>query len=130
MGTNYYLYGVPCPCCGNRPPPYHIGKSSAGWYFTLHIDPAKGISGLDDIMALCEKPGALIRDEYGDAVPLSKLRSIITDRMWKTSPSSDIFLPQNKAEIGVNGLVRMLVDGQFCIGHGPGTWSLCLGEFS
>ena len=33
MGTNYYLYGDICKCCGKADTIYHIGKSSAGWQF-------------------------------------------------------------------------------------------------
>ena len=44
MGTNYYLSSKPCSCCGRKDSQRHIGKSSAGWVFALHVypDQAKG----------------------------------------------------------------------------------------
>ena len=62
MGTNYYLYQKPdCECCGRPFEPLHIGKSSAGWCFALHIMPEDGISTLLDWCALWSAPGAFIR---------------------------------------------------------------------
>lgn len=38
MGTNYYLHSQdPCEHCGRSYPELHIGKSSAGWVFALHV---------------------------------------------------------------------------------------------
>lgn len=45
MGTNYYAeYQPPCPTCGRQDPPLHIGKSSAGWCFSLHVIPELGLN--------------------------------------------------------------------------------------
>jgi len=48
MGTNYYLHENVCESCGRSDEPLHIGKSSAGWVFTLRIYPDKGINSLED----------------------------------------------------------------------------------
>ena len=113
MGTNYYLYERPrCETCGGASKPLHIGKSSYGWVFSLRIDPADGIKTLDDWRLAWSQPGAYIEDEYGDKVSIDKLESIITDR---THPVS---------------LRRHTIDGRHCVGHGDGTWDLCIGEFS
>lgn len=40
------------------------------------------------------------------------------------------FLEMNNAELGPNNLLRHKIDGQFCIGHGEGTWDYCIGDFS
>ena len=42
MGTNYYLHRPrtnECEHCGraDEAPPLHIGKSSSGWCFSLHV---------------------------------------------------------------------------------------------
>lgn len=49
MGTNYYLHTKPdCECCGRGFEPLHIGKSSGGWCFSLHVMPEDNINTLDD----------------------------------------------------------------------------------
>ena len=37
MGTNYYLETDACDKCGRGDGPLHIGNSSAGWCFALHV---------------------------------------------------------------------------------------------
>ena len=110
MGTNYYLQKE-CPECGHR---YraHIGKSSGGWCFSLHVDPENDIRDIDDWEALCEKDGWQIVNEYGEKKAWMELYLCITDRGC------------------VGGLLRHPIDGTHCIGHGSGTWDLITGEFS
>lgn len=48
MGTNYYYYQDVCPHCGKPDKKLHIGKSSGGWYFSLHIIPEEKIFNLKD----------------------------------------------------------------------------------
>lgn len=45
MGTNFYFYENPEI---NEEDALHIGKSSAGWCFSLHIIPELGIRDLSD----------------------------------------------------------------------------------
>lgn len=112
MGTNYYLHPKPdCECCGRPLEPLHIGKSSGGWCFALHVDPDKGINTLDDWRKLWAYPGTLIRNEYGDTVHVEDMERIITNRTWQGD------FPQRHT------------DGH-CIGHGEGTWDYITGEFS
>ena len=99
MGTNYYININP-----NKQ--YHIGKSSYGWNFSLHVEPSEGINSLQDIKRLWV--GKTIQDEYDDVVTKRKMLNLITKRQ--------------------HGLSRHEVS-QFCIGHGPGTWDLLIGEF-
>ena len=47
MGTNYYLT-EDCECCGRAFPDLHIGKSSGGWCFSLHVIPSEGLNSLDE----------------------------------------------------------------------------------
>lgn len=85
MGTNYYLKETPkppCECC-KRPyetPNLHIGKSSAGWCFSLHVMPEQGIDSLADWQREWAKPGTHIVDEYGRRIPTEDMLSIITER--------------------------------------------------
>ena len=83
MGTNYYHERTPltdavCPRCHraceqcegeNR---IHIGKSSAGWTFLFHAtDTIRSYA--DWLVAL--EAGGIIRDEYGDVIPLADFRA-------------------------------------------------------
>ena len=114
MGTNYYLHQKPdCECCGRPFEPLHIGKSSGGWCFTLHVMPEDNINTLDDWKFLWDQPGTYIRNEYGEKVTPEEMLKIITNRTWKGE------FPR-----------RHELDGAHCIGHGEGHWDYILGEFS
>jgi len=114
MSTNYYLHKEPpCECCGRPYESLHIGKSSAGWAFSLHVIPEDGINDLDDWEALWSEDGAYITDEYDMTIQPDEMMSIITERSWHDGP-----------------LLRHQIDGSFCIAHGRGTWDLIPGEFS
>lgn len=143
MGTNYYLEAEqrpPCECCGRgyETPRQHIGKSSGGWCFSLHVDPEAGIHDLDDWRARWRLPGAVIRDEYGDVHTPEAMEAIITGRGrpgrdWGAGPHGypdwATFHSRNHSEPGPRGLLRHRADGRFCLGHGAGTWDLIAGEF-
>ena len=71
MGTNYYLHEPPtnkCEHCGRQDEkePLHIGKSSVGWVFALHIIPEMGIEDLEDWIPLFNS-GASMTMEYWDS---------------------------------------------------------------
>lgn len=139
MGTNYDWYESdantwfgpktdPCPHCHRPYEPdkgIHIGKSSAGWTFSLHIYPEKGIYNLEDWVERFNRPGSVILDEYGSTVDSKKMLSIITERSSRGQLPTRYEYPA-----GPNGLLRCKIDGYHCIAHGPGTWDLCVGEFS
>ena len=140
MGTNYYLY-IPekeaCEHC-KRPATYipsnrlHIGKSSAGWYFSLHVIPERGINDLIDwiLFMTFAPPGTEIKDEYGRSVDFKSLMDVIT-RRYHPHPVkwSQSMLRQNDAVQAQHGLVRFRLSPH-CIGHGSGTWDLIVGDFS
>jgi len=115
MGTNYYLHTEPpCECCGKpRGEELHIGKSSGGWCFALHVVPEDSINTLDDWRALWTQPGSSIRNEYGEKVTREEMERVITQRRWRDGMPS-----------------RHVVDGGHCLGHGDGTWDYITGEFS
>ena len=130
MGTNYYLESNACPTCGKpEKEPLQIGKSSAGWCFALHVIPEEHLNSLDDWKAMFAMPGTRIVDEYGAVIPVDEMVKRITERSWPRKPDHTFNYEGNYAEPGPNGLVRHKI-GQYCVGHGEGTWDLIPGYFS
>lgn len=74
MGTNYYLTEQTCACCG-RQEHQHIGKSSAGWTFSL-----SGASGLRSWHEWKDKlttSTGEINDEYGNNITPYELITLV-----------------------------------------------------
>lgn len=115
MGTNYYLQRECCDKCGRSTDRIHIGKSSAGWCFSLHVDDEAGINSLADWEAQWSQPNTRIVDEYGDVIPVDQMRRTITERKWHGS---------------ADNLRRHPIEERYCVGHGDGTYDLIPGEFS
>ena len=139
MGTNYYLYQNVCPQCGRGDESYHIGKSSGGWCFSVHVDPVEGINSLGDLQQKMWETGTLIKDEYGTAISAPEMLAIITERNGKKPESEreplgyaswDEFHRMNHSQREDNNLLRHQIDGGLCVGHGDGTWDLLKGDFS
>lgn len=156
MGTNHYFQKGPCPCCGHAPEPIHLGKSSFGWTYALHIRPECEVRTLNDLVKwLKDELGQFkspqqywprIADEYGSTLSLDEWLGVVTgrgvDRGWPDNwwdqgvagrswyTSEEDFHRKNHSERGPNGLLRRRVNGEYCIGHGEGTWDYCVGEFS
>lgn len=130
MGTNYYWYHKPpCPECLHQEPGIHIGKSSAGWCFSLRIYPYDGVANLNHWLERFSCRESFIKDEYGEVIPQELMRDIITKRLDFRGRWTDEELASNHAVRGPGSLVRHVIDG-FCVGHGKGTWDLFIGEFS
>lgn len=138
MGTNYYLYEKkPCPTCGHQDEPLHIGKSSAGWCFSLHVDEDKGINSLQDWITRWSAPDVTILDEYGDVISSTEMLNIITERkrepLWDKAPFGypnwQKFHADNESEEGPDGMLRHRI-GRFCLAHGEGSYDLMTGSFS
>lgn len=143
MGTNYYWLNVENECdhCGRGDvvERLHIGKSSGGWCFGLHVHPNQGINDLPD-WEVRWASGGHIENEYGERVDPAKMWSVIAEREWNRGGSGDEtpfgyaswdeFYRRNHAAPGPNGLVRHRIEPGHCIGHGAGTWDLIVGEFS
>ena len=137
MGTNYYWHEKPsCSECKRPFEPLHIGKSSAGWCFGLHVylldDGMESIPDLAAWQKLWARPGSEIRDEYSREVSAAEILDVITNRARekKWSPD-DAWYRDNYAVPGPGNLARHAIDGRHCcIGHGEGTWDLMVGEFS
>lgn len=152
MGTNYYFRRPltnHCEHCGRSDPPekLHIGKSSGGWCFSLHVHPERDICSLADWEVLW--PSGTIVNEYGDELSPGEMLQVITGRFCDKEWDSDWWAPRvfagvtlpgcvdeadfhrcNHSERGPNGLLRHRIDGQHCVGHGPGTYDYIVGDFS
>ena len=111
MGTNYYMAVNACPHCHRSESELHIGKSSAGWCFSLNTHPDNGIESLDDWRAAWANNG--IRDEYDRSISAEEMERTILNRVWKGAE------PQ-----------RQQVDGRHCIAHGDGSYDIMRGDFS
>lgn len=139
MGTNYYWIDTPCPnpCTHCQQVGVHIGKSSAGWCFSLHVDDE--CRTLADWDVRFRRFGSVIQDEYGRTITRDQMIDVITargrDRALPDTPDDGYkswaeFHRLNDSQPGPNGLVRARVDGKHCIGHGEGTWDYITGWFS
>jgi len=127
MGTNYYLRTNICDKC-SRYDELHIGKSSAGWHFSLHIKPEIGINDLESWKT--QFALGKIFDEYGDEVSIEEMLNIITNRSWdRRDCHSDEFLKSNSAEIGLNGLLAHGYSPYRKAIRTDGTYDLIEGEF-
>ena len=144
MGTNYYLKAHPGAAI-NDPDTVHIGKSSAGWCFGLHVMPERGLNDLADWLPLLALREACIYDEYDQHIAYEDLLNVITQRvgMPGSGPLSPTFLSGTRystmAEylestdtmLGPNRLLRCNPKtDQFCTKNGEGTWDCITGEFS
>ena len=96
MSTNYFLR--------TDHKDWHIGKSSVGWYFILHIYPDENICELSDWSALFDEGS--IMDEYGNFISKDEMLSIIFNHHKK-----DGFHPAPACEpdcvYGIHGLKRI-----------------------
>jgi len=138
MGTNYYWHeNAKCECCGRSYKPLHIGESSAGWCFSLHVIPELGINDLDDWRKRWKRPNTFIRNQYGETITPEGMDRIITKRTgnldvgWEErfASSESTFHRENHSQRGPYGLVRHEL-GRYCVKHGDGTWDCIPGEFS
>ena len=142
MGTNYY--SVKRGLDYEKPESFwdlrgtedfiHIGKSSAGWCFSLHVVPELGINTLEDWIGMFIDPDRIIIDEYRETVSFLDMIRIITHRSRPQSNGWEAtMLERNHAEPGPNNLVRHRIEHDRkhgCVAHGEGTWDLITGEFS
>lgn len=133
MGTNFYFHSdKQCSECGREVEPVHIGKSSGGWCFTLHVMPEENINTWKDWLDMFRNhKDSYIKDEYGQRVDLPKFISIVAERKWESKRQwTEKEYRDNHAVPGPNGLVRHQIGSGLCVGHGDGTYDYCTGEFS
>ena len=130
MGTNYYLEAQsPCTYCDRPYPERHIGKSSAGWCFSLRVYPEDGIANLTDWVKLFAS--GVIHDEYGRAISIEELLDKICGRRISTPADwSEETLRSNHAVLDESGSNLIRACETIDVVHGIGTWD-CIGhEFS
>ena len=148
MGTNYYLHikkpdqKVVTPMSFNT---YHIGKSSYGWAFSLHVDEYEGVNSLQDLKNKILEAGenAIIQDEYENIFTLDELLSVILDRSWGNYCASEEVFKTSKHMFPDDSFTstrhkiyksmrRHTIDGRFCVGWSSEeeTYDLIQGEFS
>lgn len=114
MGTNYYWYEKkPCKECKRPFEGIHIGKSSWGWNFGLHVIPGK-IKNIEDWMYLWTT--GEIRDEYGKKIKVEEMIKIITNRKKYRKKGFD--------------LMKHPIVAGYADGTGGPTWDHITGEFS
>lgn len=141
MGTNYYLKEAPRKCshCGHDPSrTLHIGKSSVGWCFSLHVIAEEGLNDLDDWKKKILDPENTIIDEYDREVSPKEMLLTIELRSCRSFDeippigyvSWEEFHWKNNSMPGPNNLFRHKIDGTHCVKHGAGTWDCIAGEFS
>ena len=139
MGTNYYLVEDACPHCGHGRE-LHIGKSSLGWVFALHVIPEEGLNTLGDWRLRFNKPNSYIKDEYGDRLTKREMLKTIIERKGTNDfgefPDSlkrfgyqswEDFHTSNHSVPGPNGLLRSKYAD---VVPGEGTWDYHKGDFS
>ncbi len=135
MGTNYYLHKNPCPHCGRSQENVHIGKSSFGWCFSLHVEPAQDNfpHNLKDWQKLWDDPANKIFNEYGAEISSKEMMDIITNRMRFDKSNLRSFevekmLNKGTCVVGPRNLLRHT--DKCCVGHGGRkTYDLLTGEF-
>lgn len=114
---------------------YHLGKSSGGWVFSLKIYPLDGIHNWDDWLKIFETRVVHIWDEYDRPVSVEDFITTVTDRSWGRNNIGNAqdfkeYCHRNRCLPGPNGLMRHIIDGRHCTGHGGGTYDYMIGEFS
>ena len=145
MGTNYYLR-YHCKECGHTKS-LHIGKSSCGWCFSLHIYPERSLLNLKQIWRFIKSnvdKSAIIEDEYGEVISLEEMLKIIRersrpDKLTDEDIKNNSFYPFNNLKDFLEAnhaiwddeynLLRHKVDGIYCIGNGSGPYDYIVGNF-
>jgi hypothetical protein len=140
MGTNYYWSKIDnhCDHCKrfDVTEMLHIGKSSAGWCFSVRVHPdreapdgtSSPIVSLDDWKKIWAS-GGIIKDEYGKVMSPEGMLAVITERKWHDSPNDKRF-EEARALRGPNNLLRHRLDDGMTVGHGEGPWDYVEREFS
>ena len=118
MGTNYYWHKDGAKL--------HIGKSSGGWAFALHVYPELDINSLDDWKDFIHS--GEIYDEYNDYVTPTEMLDIIINRHWESDMREGTISDGTLDE--ETGILHRRIDGDFVVGRGKGTWDYLKGDFS
>lgn len=136
MGTNYYWVikeHKKCETCGHieNEEKKHIGKSSIGWCFSLHVYIEEGINDLAEWIDKWTYENGCIKDEYGESVMIGDMLQIIQCRKGYKGKgyNTEQWYRENHAIAGPHGLAQHAL-GKGCLQHGTGTWDCIEGDFS
>lgn len=135
MGTNYYWlpsnsFEECGECGGQKQAKRHIGKSSFGWCFGVHVDDE--FPSWEAWKETLSSGDGKIVDEYGREIGYDDMVDLVENRMNYSAGNKpdEYWYSINQATPGPHGLVRHKTDNRHCVGHGNGTWDLIAGEFS
>ena len=112
---------------------YHIGKSSYGWVFSLHVIPDIGIIDLASWFYYLSHPDRSIIDENGNEISFEEMMTIIKERKRELPPQAPLHFYSQSAIMGPNNLIRSKIDGEHVVSwgdNGHGTWDCIVGEFT
>lgn len=130
MGINYYVAIDTCSHCGRPERTLHIGKSSRGWVFALHVgkneDDATPRTWCSWLRLLTTRP-VHIYDEDGTTVTLEQLKEIVLERVG--APGGHTILENTEFDARLF-LYRHKIDDRHCLAHGSGSYDLITGDFS
>lgn len=110
MSTNYYLIEPTPVGSGKSDGPLHIGKSSVGWCFSLHVIPELNLLSLKEWEARWNARGAVIENERGESVSPSEMKDCITNRPYPRELQRNSLTPN--------------------VTHGRGSYDYVKGDFS
>ena len=124
MGTNYFAIVN----LGGPRAKLHIGKSSIGWCFALHV--TDGITSLADWQRVWAQAFITIEDEYGAPIDADAMLEIIEDRSFEWGRERDAaWYADNHATRGPNGLARQTYNATMPPDPAD-TYTLISGDFS
>ena len=93
MGTNFYATVNSCKHC-DRSDTLHIGKSSAGWAFSLRVHEEHGLTSWDAWCEFLRRKAAegdlVIVDEYGEQKSAEEFIDYVPRRIWQSADGSDL----------------------------------------
>jgi hypothetical protein len=125
MGVNYYIRPIGEKESDANERRIHIGKSSAGWCFALHVHPKLRIFTLQDWESLFDNHEII--NDYDVIISKDEMLKIIRDRKFHLERNLDQeFLKINHAIAGPNGLLRSNDDR--VLYQGEGTWDCIIGD--
>ena len=135
MGTNYYARKYDHDTCTVSS--LHIGKSSGGWNFSLHVisqrdsdfdNAGRPLLCLEDWLPVFDTHR--IFDEYDREITKEEMLDIIANRHGVFGEILTLEEARRAGgEVGINNLIAHKVDNSFCYGTEGGTWDLIAGEF-
>lgn len=109
----------------------HVGKSSGGWAFNLHVLPDLGITDLEDWAELLKY--GVLKDEYGARKDPENFIESIKQRCWHRAPSLFGGWSIEPVQQAVNNLVMPCTGDRYGFVYAADptkTYFCSLGEYS